>query len=131
MHPSEELRKAAEEAEKENDWSRAADLYLQALEVMPKARTMRHRSERLRLKQRQNFCRLKVETQKHTQKTTAQLSEEARQAAEQLQWQAAADLYRQALEAFPAFLVGEMYDRHRAQLADKVARYQKQADMEE
>lgn len=128
---SDELRKAADEAEKEKDWIAAADLYRQALEVLPKTRTLRHRRERLRLQQRETFCRLQAARQTHLQKNTAQLSEEARSAAEQLQWQLAADLYRQALEVFPAFLTGELYERHRQQLADKAARYQRQADQEE
>ncbi|HCA3195758.1 TPA: hypothetical protein MN540_005066 [Klebsiella pneumoniae] len=127
---SEELRKAADEAEKEKDWIAAADLYRQALEVLPKTRTLRHRRERLRLQQREAFCRLQVERQSHLQKNTAQLSEEARDAADRLQWQLAADLYKQALDVFPQFLTGELYDRHRQQLADKAARYQRQADEE-
>lgn len=128
---SEELREAAGEAEKVRDWIRAADLYRQALEVMPKARTYRHRRERLRVQQRYSFCHLQAEKQKSAQKNTAQLSDEASQAANQLQWQLAADLYRQALKVFPDFLVGDLYDRHRQQLADKAERYQRQADKED
>lgn len=124
---SDELRKAADKAEKEQDWSTAADLYRQALEILPKTRTLRHRRERLRLQQRETFCRLQVKRQMQQQKNTAQLSEEARAAAEQLQWQLAADLYQQALDVFPSFLTGELYDRHRQQLADKASRFRRQA----
>jgi hypothetical protein len=66
-----------------------------------------------------------------SQKNTAQLTEEAREAADQLQWQLAADLYQNALDVFPAFLTGALYDKHRQQLADKAARYQRQASEEE
>ncbi|WP_318386907.1 hypothetical protein [Enterobacter sp.] len=124
---SDELRKAADKAEKEQDWSTAADLYRQALEILPKTRTLRHRRERLRLQQRETFCRLQAKRQMQQQKNTAQLSEEARAAAEQLQWQLAADLYQQALDVFPSFLTGELYDRHRQQLADKASRFRRQA----
>lgn len=128
---SEELRKAADEAEKEKDWIAAANLYHQALEALPKTRTLRHRRERLRLQQREAFCRLQAVRQVQLQKNTAQLTEEAREAAEQLQWQLAADLYQKALDVFPAFLTGELYDKHRQQLADKAARCQRQASEEE
>ncbi|ECO7278084.1 hypothetical protein FXO89_23035 [Salmonella enterica] len=124
---SDELRKAADKAEKEQDWSTAADLYRQALEILPKTRTLRHRRERLRLQQRETFCCLQAKRQMQQQKNTAQLSEEARTAAEQLQWQLAADLYQQALDVFPSFLTGELYDRHRQQLADKASRFRRQA----
>jgi len=79
------------------------------------------------LQQRETFCRLQAKRQMQQQKNTAQLSEEARAAAEQLQWQLAADLYQQALDVFPAFLTGELYDRHRQQLADKASRFRRQA----
>lgn len=128
---SEELRKAADEAEKAKDWIAAADLYRQALEILPKTRTPRQRRERLRIQQRETFCRLQAVRQEHQQKNTAQLTEEAREAADQLQWQLAANLYQKALDVFPAFLTGELYDKHRQQLAEKAARYQRQADEEE
>lgn len=54
-----------------------------------------------------------------TTKTSAVLSIEASEAENKLQWALAADLYQQALDAYPAGLKGTRHDRDKTTLATR------------